>query len=115
VATLEEVERQPWFLAARARGLSCESALILHGGPQVLLAALAVVVPELGWAIGGTAVTEIVFGVPGLSAFVVEAAAARDYAVLQVYLAAVIAWMSVACALAAMARAALDPRPAPQA
>lgn len=112
VATLEEVERQPWFVAARARGLSRQRALILHGGPHVLLAALAVLVPELGWAIGGTAVTEIVFGVPGLSAFVVEAAAARDYTVLQVYLAAVIAWMSVACALAAITRGALDPRPA---
>jgi peptide/nickel transport system permease protein len=111
IATLEEVERQPWFLAARARGLSRERALVVHGGPQVQLAALAVLVPELGWAIGGTAVTEIVFGVPGLSAFVVEAAAARDHAIVQVYVAAVVLWMAAATGLAALARRVLDPRP----
>jgi peptide/nickel transport system permease protein len=111
IATLQEVERAPWFLAARARGLSRDRALLVHGGPQVMLTALAVLVPELGWAIGGTAVTEIVFGVPGLSAFVVEAAAARDHAIVQVYLVAVIAWMALAAALVAVLIRRLDPRP----
>lgn len=111
IATLEEVERAPWFLAARAKGASRSRALLVHGGPRVALTALAVLLPELGWAIGGTAVTEIVFGVAGLSAFIVEAAAARDHAVVQVYLVAVMLWMACAAGAIGMLRAYVDPRP----
>jgi peptide/nickel transport system permease protein len=114
-ATLQEVRRAPWFTTALARGRRPGAALGAHGGPAVALAVLAALVPELGWAIGGTAVAEIVFGLPGLSAFVTEAAAARDHSVLQLYLVAVLAWIACAHAAVEVARRWLDPRPRPPA
>lgn len=88
------VETTQWFLTALAKGLSRGQALRRHAGGPAILAVLAVLVPELGWAIGGTAIVELVFGIPGLSAYVVEAASARDYAVIQVYLILVILWLT---------------------
>jgi peptide/nickel transport system permease protein len=68
------------------------------------------VTPELAWIIGGTAIAEVVFSIPGLSEFVVTAVAARDYAVLQAFVAIVAVWLLLVQRLAAMARARLDPR-----
>jgi len=68
------------------------------------------VTPELAWVIGGTAVAEIVFGIPGLSDRVVEAVAARDYPVLQAFVAVVALWIVATAEAARLARRRLDPR-----
>jgi len=109
--TLVAVQASPWFMTALAKGLSRKRALIVHGGRSVIVANGAVLVPELGWAIGGTAVSEIVFGIPGISAYIVEAAASRDYAVLQLYLAAIIVWLGTAHGCISALRSRMDPRP----
>jgi len=110
-ATLSGVQQLPWFTTALAKGLSRGRALVVHGGRPVVITNAAMLVPELGWAVGGTAVSEIVFGVPGLSAYVVEAAASRDYTALQLYLAAILVWLGTAHGCIAMLRSRLDPRP----
>jgi len=107
---LRRAETTGWFLTAQAKGLSRAQAMRRHASGPALLALLAVLVPELGWAIGGTAVVELVFGVPGLSAYVVEAASARDYAVMQIYLLTVLAWLGLAMVLARLIERRIDPR-----
>lgn len=54
--------------------------------------------------------SEIVFAVPGVSERVVQAVAARDYAVLQPYIALVALWVTLVLQAARGLRRHLDPR-----
>jgi len=65
---------------------------------------------ELAWAIGGTAVVEVVFAVDGISRFLVESIAVRDYFVLQAYIVVTAVWMLGVHLLASLLRHRLDPR-----
>lgn len=106
---LLRVAAEPFIVAARARGMTRARALWRHGHRHAVLALLAALTPECGWVIGGTAVTEVVFGLPGISQFLVDAIAARDYAVLQAYVVVVAAWMLAVHLMAEAARRVLDP------
>lgn len=109
-AAFAEVRAAPWFRTALAKGLSPAAALWRHGRRHVALTLLAVLVPEIAWVIGGTAVAEIVFGTPGLSERVVAAVAGRDYPVLQAYAAFTAATVLVARLAAGLLADRLDPR-----
>ena len=108
--------RFPVFLASRAesrglaKGLTRGQALRRHALRPALGGLLAALVPECGWAVGGTAVAEVVFAVPGISAYLVESVAARDYFALQAYVVAVAAWMTAVHLAATVLRRAIDPR-----
>ncbi len=101
---------QPYFLTARAKGLSPIRALWSHGHRAALYAMVAAMAPEFAWLIGGTSVTEIVFALPGISQFLVQSVAARDYFVLQAYLVAIAAWMLAVNLAVSAALLLLDPR-----
>jgi peptide/nickel transport system permease protein len=111
-AGFAETVAASWYRTALAKGLSPGHALWRHGRRHAGLTVLAGLVPEVAWAVGGTAVAEIVFGTGGLSERVVAAVAARDYPVLQAYAAMVAALMLATRAMAGLLRARLDPRPA---
>jgi len=82
-ASTLEVLRLDYITHARAKGLS-ESAVLLHHafknsfGPTWTLIGLV-----LGNLLGGVAVVETVFTVPGLGRLLVDAIFARDYPVIQ--------------------------------
>lgn len=105
-----EIRDRPYFRTALAKGLAPRRALWLQGRRHAGLTLLAVIMPEAAWVIGGTAIAEIVFAIPGLSEYVVRAVAARDYAVLQAFIAIVALWLLLLQRLAAFGRRALDPR-----
>ncbi|WP_372426705.1 ABC transporter permease [Salinarimonas chemoclinalis] len=105
-----EAAGAPYMVTARMKGLSRTRALWRHGRRHAALTVLAAITPEAAWIVGGTAVAEIVFSVPGLSDRVVAAVATRDYALLQAYVALVAFWLLGVHALAALARRRLDPR-----
>lgn len=105
-----EVRHSPYFRTALAKGRSQAEALWFHGRAASALTLVAGLAPELAWIIGGTAVAEIVFGVPGLSERVVQAVNNRDYAVLQPYVSLVALWVIVVLQGAHMLRHSLDPR-----
>jgi ABC-type dipeptide/oligopeptide/nickel transport system permease component len=90
------IKREPYFTAARAKGLSETGALWSHGHRVALFAMVTALGPELGWVVGGTAVTEVVFALPGVSQFLVQSIGARDYFVLQAYVVIIAAWMLLA-------------------
>lgn len=106
----KEVSQAPYMRTALAKGLHQGTALWRHGRRHALIVLLAGIAPDLAWIIGGTAVAEIVFGVPGLSERVVSAIAERDYPVLQVYIALVALWLVIGLRLTALLRKGLDPR-----
>ncbi|MGY6646792.1 MAG: ABC transporter permease [Salinarimonas sp.] len=109
-----EIRDRPYFTTALAKGYSRRVALWRQGRRHAALTLLAVIMPEAAWIIGGTAIAEIVFSVPGLSEYVVRAVAARDYAVLQAFIAIVALWLLLVQRAAALARRSLDPRLADQ-
>ncbi|MEM0909239.1 MAG: ABC transporter permease [Pseudomonadota bacterium] len=109
-AGFDETVQAPYLLTALSKGLSYRSAVWRHGRRRAAIVILAGIAPDLAWIVGGTAVAEIVFGVPGLSERVVEAVAARDYPVLQAYVALVAIWIILGLQLCALIRCTLDPR-----
>jgi peptide/nickel transport system permease protein len=107
---LQEATKQPWFVTARAKGLSERSALWRHGHPGALYAVLAAVHSEAGWVIGSSAAMEILFGLPGISQFLVQSISMRDQMVLQAYVMVVALWMVSVDLLARLLMHRLDPR-----
>lgn len=103
---------QPYMRTARAKGLSRGQALRRHGLRPALLTLLAALTPQAAWVVGGTAVVEVAFAIPGLSQLVVESIASRDHPVLRAYLLAVALLMVAVQAAAIVLRRLLDPRPA---
>lgn len=82
-ASTLDVVRQDFVTNALAKGLSSASVLRRHVvknafGPTLTLLGLI-----LGSLLGGVAVIETVFTLPGLGRFLVDAIYARDYAVVQ--------------------------------
>jgi len=107
---LLEAQREPFFRTALAKGLSPDAALWRHAHRHALCALLASLRSEAGWAIGGTATVEVLAGLPGISQFLVQSIAVRDYFVLQAYVMVVAFWMIVMNAAIGWSLAALDPR-----
>lgn len=68
---------------ARAKGLSEFSVLTRHVFPNAFAPTLTLVGLTLGQLLGGIAVIETVFTLPGLGRLMVEAILARDYPVVQ--------------------------------
>lgn len=109
-AGMSEVGRSHYFMVALGKGGDPDSTLTRHGRRYAAMGLAAALTAEASWVIGGTAVVEVVFGLPGISQFLVESLAVRDYFVVQAYLMVAVAWMVGVALLAQFARHLLDPR-----
>ncbi len=109
-AGLGEVGRSHYFMVALGKGGDPDTTLGRHGRRYAAMGLAAALTAEASWVIGGTAVVEIVFGLPGISQFLVESLAMRDYFVVQAYLMVAVAWMICVAGAAQIARHWLDPR-----
>lgn len=109
---LASLPRMPHFRAALGKGLSRDQALWRHGHGHALYALLSAVRSQAGWVIGGTATVEVVFGLPGISQFLIQSIAVRDLFVLQAYVMVIAVWMIVMNAGLAFALHRIDPRTA---
>jgi peptide/nickel transport system permease protein len=78
-----EVLRLEYITHARAKGLSEGKVLRRHAFKNAFAPSLTVLGLMLGHLLGGAAVTETVFTLPGLGRFLVESIYARDYPVVQ--------------------------------
>ena len=107
---LLEVKKMPFMRTALAKGLSERQALWRHGRRHTLFALLAAARSEAAWAVGTSATMEVLFGLPGISAFLVDSIAARDYFVLQAYTMIVAVWLLLLNAIVAGLVHSLDPR-----
>lgn len=107
---LIEQTTQPHFRTALAKGLGRAQALWRHGHRGAVYGMLSAIRSEAGWAIGSTAALEVLFGLPGISQFLVQSISARDYSVLLAYVMIVAAWMLVMNAGVEFAMRRLDPR-----
>lgn len=78
-----EILRLDYVSHARAKGLSERRVLLRHVLPNSLAPTLTLVGITLGNSLGGAAVTETVFSIPGLGRYLVDGIYARDYLVVQ--------------------------------
>jgi peptide/nickel transport system permease protein len=78
-----DVLRLEYVTHARAKGASESAVLVKHVLPNGFAPTLTLVGLTLGHLLGGAAVIETVFTLPGLGRLIVDSILARDYAVVQ--------------------------------
>ena len=78
-----EVLRLEYITHARAKGLSERVVLLRHALPNSFPPTLTLIGMVIGTLLGGIAVVETVFTLPGLGRLLVESIYARDYPVIQ--------------------------------
>ncbi len=105
-----EVMREDYIRTARSKGLAERSIVFRHALKNAMLPVVAEVGLCIPWLLGGTAITETIFGIPGLGRMAVRSAIARDYPVIMtinLYVAA----LTILCGiLTDIAYSMLDPR-----
>jgi peptide/nickel transport system permease protein len=82
-ASAIEVLRREYIMHARAKGVPERDVLYRHVLPNAFAPTLTLVGLTLGHLLGGAAVIETVFTLPGLGRLIVDSILARDYPVVQ--------------------------------
>lgn len=78
-----EVLRIDYIRTARAKGLRRWVVIMRHAFKNALIPVITVIGLSFGALLGGSAVTETVYNIPGVGRLIVEAVLRRDYPVIQ--------------------------------
>ena len=81
--TMLEVLGQDYVRTARAKGVSRRKVVTKHALRNALIPVITIVGFEIGVLIGGAAIVEIIFGLPGVGYVLLQAIFGRDYPVIQ--------------------------------
>lgn len=82
-AQVAGVLAQPYVRTARSKGLHRRTVFFRHVLRNALPGVLTVLGVQTGWLLGGSAVIEALFSIPGLGRLALDALERRDYATLQ--------------------------------
>lgn len=82
-ASLLEVMGRDYLDTARSKGLSEYRVIVRHALRNSLVAAVSVAGVQFGAMLGGSVITETVFGIPGIGRMLVDAVSRADYPVIQ--------------------------------
>jgi len=82
-ATMLEVLGQDYVRTARAKGVRRKVVVSRHALRNALIPVVTVVGFEIGILMGGSAIVEIIFGLPGIGNTLINAIFNRDYPVVQ--------------------------------
>jgi peptide/nickel transport system permease protein len=81
--SMTEALWQDYVRTGRAKGLPERRVLVQHALRNALMPLIAAVGVNVGRLLGGAAVAETIFGVPGLGRLLVDSIAGRDFPVVQ--------------------------------
>lgn len=84
-AALLEVLAQNFILTAKAKGLPFSIIIWQHGLLNSLIPVITLLGNYFGTIIGGSAVIESIFSLPGLGSYILDAIRGRDYPAIQGY------------------------------
>src|SRR6188508_1853738 len=82
-ATMLEVLGQDYVRTARAKGVGRKTVISRHALRNALIPVVTIVGFEVGILMGGSAIVEIIFGLPGIGNTLINAIFGRDYPVIQ--------------------------------
>jgi peptide/nickel transport system permease protein len=82
-ATMLEVLGQDYVRTARAKGVGRRTVISKHALRNALIPVVTIVGFEIGVLIGGAAIVETIFGLPGVGYTLLQAIFGRDYPVIQ--------------------------------
>ncbi|MFT3814011.1 MAG: ABC transporter permease [Acidovorax sp.] len=105
-----EVLRQDFIRTARAKGLTEVQILLRHAIKPALVPVVTVLGFSFAGMLAGSFIVEFIFALPGIGRMAVDAAFAKDYAVIQAVLVVTAVNVLVVNLLVDLCYAALDPR-----
>lgn len=82
-SSMLDVIRQDYIRTAKAKGLPERVIIYLHALKNALIPVITVIGLRFGGLLAGTVLAEIVFSIPGVGRYMVEAILARDYPIVQ--------------------------------
>jgi len=82
-ATMLEVLGQDYVRTARAKGVNRRIVISRHALRNALIPVVTIVGFEIGVLIGGAAIIETIFGLPGIGYVLLQAISGRDYPLIQ--------------------------------
>jgi ABC-type dipeptide/oligopeptide/nickel transport system permease component len=82
-ATLVDQLREPYVLAARARGVSRARAVLRHAFRNSLIPIVTLAGLQIGAVLTGAVITETIFAWPGIGRLLVQSIGFRDYPMVQ--------------------------------
>ena len=81
--SMVEVMRQPFIRTAVLKGMSFRGVVVKHALRNALIAPFTVILLQLNYLVAGLVVVEMVFAYPGFGRMMLEAALAKDIAVVE--------------------------------
>ena len=109
-SSLLEVIRQDYIRTARSKGLAESVVINQHALKNALIPIITLLGLRVGWIMGGSVISELVFSRPGLGRLMIEAILSRDYPIVQGSMMALTACIILANILADILYAVVDPR-----
>ena len=109
-SNLLEVIRQDFVTTARSKGQTERKVLYKHALKNAIIPIIMTIGGIFGFAIGGSLITEVIFGIPGIGNYTVTALMARDYPVIQTSVLFISTMFCIILLLTDVAFAIVDPR-----
>jgi peptide/nickel transport system permease protein len=82
-SSMVEVMKSPYIRTAFLKGLPFKQVVFKHAIRNALIAPITVIMLHVNWLLGGIVIVEVVFGYPGLGAYLLESALYKDFNALE--------------------------------
>lgn len=109
-SNLLEVIRQDYITTARAKGQNERKVLYSHALNNAVIPIIMTVGSIFGFALGGSLIAEVIFGIPGLGTYTIAALMSRNYPVIQTSVLFLSTMFCIILLLTDLAFAVVDPR-----
>lgn len=106
---LEQI-RQDYVITARAKGQTEHKVIYKHALKNALIPVIVIVGSVFGASLGGSVISENIFGIPGLGSYTISALTSRDYPAVQGSVLFFTVMYSVILMLVDLVFAMVDPR-----
>lgn len=109
-SSMLEVLNQDYIRTARAKGLAGARVVWLHALKNAMLPVVTIIGLRIGFLLGGTAIVETIFTIPGIGRLLVSSISTRDFPVIQAIVLIIALSTVIASLLTDLAYGLLDPR-----
>lgn len=82
-SSMVEVMKSPYIRTAFLKGLPYRQVVMKHAVRNALIAPITVIMLHVNWLLGGIVIVEVVFGYPGLGAYLLDSALYKDFNALE--------------------------------